>query len=59
MQRTFQDQRKEHIMYESPRAERLSLESEDILNLDFLLASTETEENDNTETIDDLLSGLL
>ena len=46
-------------MYESPRAERLSLESEDILNLDFLLASTETEENDNTETIDDLLSGLL
>ena len=46
-------------MYESPRAEQLSLESEDILNPDFLLASTETEENDNTETIDDLLSGLL
>jgi len=46
-------------MYESPKAERLIPESEDVLNLDLLLASTENDESDNTTSIDDLLGGLL
>ena len=51
--------RKEYTMYESPKAERLIPESEDVLNLDLLLASTENDESDNTTSIDDLLGGLL
>ena len=45
-------------MYERPSAERLRLESEDILNLDLLFASTESDETDNETNIDDLLNGL-
>jgi len=52
---------KEIIMYRSPVAERLIPESdEEIMNLDFLLASTEPEEEtDNSVNIDDLLGGLM
>ncbi len=46
-------------MYESPKAERLYAESEDILNFDLLLASNDSDETDNTTGIDDLLGGLL
>ena len=46
-------------MYESPKAERLIPESEDVLNLDLLLASTENDETDNQTSIDSLLDGLL
>ena len=46
-------------MYESPKAERLIPESEDVLKLYLLLASNENDETDNEESIDDLLDGLL
>ena len=42
-------------MYESPRAERLYPETEEVLNADFLLASNDQDENDNTVGITDLL----
>ena len=42
-------------MYESPKAERLFAESEDVLNTDFLALSNEQDENDNTVDITDLL----
>lgn len=46
-------------MYEAPRAERLCPESDEILNLDLLLASSDSDETDNQTSIDDLLGGLL
>lgn len=46
-------------MYIAPKAERLYPESENILNLDFLLASNESDENDNETSIKDLLGGLM
>ena len=46
-------------MYESPKAERLIPESEDVLKLDLLLASNENDETDNKTSIDSLLEGLL
>ena len=46
-------------MYQSPRAERLRLESEEIMDLGLFLASNEEDdETDNSVIIDDLLSGL-
>ena len=46
-------------MYESPRAEHLYPLTEEVMNLDLLLASTENDETDNETSIDDLLNGLL
>jgi len=47
-------------MYQSPRAERLVPESEEVMNLDLLLLSNEQDdETDNHVGIDDLLGGLL
>lgn len=48
-------------MYQSPKAERLFPETEEILNLDMLLASNDSDENenDNETSIEDLLGGLL
>ena len=48
-----------HPMYIAPKAERLFLESEEILNLDLLFASNESDETDNETSIEDLLGGLL
>ena len=51
---------KEILMYQSPRAERLVPESEEVMNLDLLLLSNEQDdETDNHVGIDDLLGGLL
>ena len=51
---------KETLMYQSPRAERLVLESEEVMNLDLLLLSNvQDDETDNHVGIDDLLGGLL
>ena len=46
-------------MYITPKAERLSFESEEILNLDLFFASVENDETDNQTSIEDLLGGLL
>ena len=46
-------------MYFPPKAERLLPESEAIMDLDLLLASSENDETDNKTSIDDLLNGLL
>ncbi len=54
----FEYDRKETIMYQSPRAERLLPESEEVMNVDLLLASSENDETDNNVSIDDLLGGL-
>lgn len=51
--------RKELFMYFPPKAERLLPESEAIMDLDLLLASSENDETDNKTCIDDLLNGLL
>lgn len=46
-------------MYQPPRAERLIPESEEIMDLDLLLLSNDTDdETDNRVGIDDLLNGL-
>lgn len=48
-------------MYQSPLAERLLPESEDVMDANLLLASSDTdsdEETDNSVGIDDLLNGL-
>ena len=51
--------KEDQTMYESPRAERLCLLTEKIMNLDLLFASAEGDETDNKTSIDDLLDGLL
>ncbi len=50
---------KETVMYFPPMAECLLPESEDIMDLNLFLASTENDETDNETSIDDLLGGLL
>ncbi len=45
-------------MYESPEAKPLFPETEDILSIDLLLASNDSDETDNETSIDDLLNGL-
>lgn len=45
--------------YEAPIARPVFAETEELLNLDLLLASSERDETDNVTGIDDLLGGLL
>ena len=45
--------------YEAPLARSVFAETEEVLNIDFLLASTEQDETDNETAIDDLLAGLM
>ncbi len=46
-------------VYEAPFACAVFVETEDVLSLDLLLASSENDETDNETSIDDLLGGLL
>ena len=47
-------------MYQSPRAEKMRFESEEIMDLGLFLASNEGDnETDNETNIDDLLNGLI
>lgn len=46
-------------MYQPPVAEKLFPEIPDVMNADLLLASVESEEQDNETKIGDLLNGLL
>lgn len=46
-------------MYTAPLAERLYPESEEVMFMDSLLASTETDETDNNVGVGDLLGDLL
>ena len=45
--------------YEAPYAHPVFEETENILNTDLLLASTENDETDNETSISNLLNGLL
>lgn len=46
-------------MYLPPKAELIFPESDEIMNLDLLLASEGKDETDNETGIDDLLNGLI